>query len=150
MLEQVGFNNKSIKARTKSLLFNAYLRPVINYGADVLQLTANDVRTISKLEGNIVKDSFGLFRRIRSTELFLALKLLPSIEMLKKNKLSLFLRLIANEFTNKVLENLLLESNVVEIQDSLVNDIIEIIKEYDENFTEITMESLKRACSFSI
>jgi len=150
MLEQVSFNNKSIKARTKNLLFNAYLRPVINYGFDILQLTANDVGTISKLEGNIVKDSFGLLRRTRSTELFLALKLLPSIEMLKKNKLSLFLRLIANEFTNKVLENLLLESNVVEIQDSLVNDIIEIIKEYDENFTEITMESLKRACSFSI
>ena len=38
----------------------------------------------------------------------------------------------------------------MKIQDSLVNDIIGIIKEYDENFTEITMESLKRACYFSL
>jgi len=69
------------------------------------------------LEGNIIKDSLGLFRRIKSFELLLALRIMPSFESLKKNKLALFLRLCENDYTKTV------------IKDSLLNDIYELISE---------------------
>ena len=86
MLDQIGFNTQLIGNKTKSTLFNAFIRPIATYGLDVLTLTANDIKSICSLEGNIIKDSLGLFRRIKSSELFLALRIMPSFELIKKIK----------------------------------------------------------------
>jgi hypothetical protein len=103
--------------KIKSTFFNAFIRPIATYGLDVLTLTANDIKSMCSLEGNIIKDSLGLFRRIKSFELLLALRIMPSFESLKKNKLALFLRLCENDYTKTV------------IKDSLLNDIYELISE---------------------
>jgi len=149
-LEQVGFNTSSIKPHTKSILFKSFIRPVINYGSDVLLLTSNDLKTIKSLEGNIIKDCIGLFRRIKSTELFLALKIMPSLVTIEKNKLSLFIRLCDNEMTKKILHELMDESNHKMISDSLINDIIDILNHYAQTRTSTTLNEIRNACNSTL
>jgi hypothetical protein len=48
-LEKVGFNSNSIDMNTKSLIFKAYIRPI------VLCLTKNDISNLNRLEGNVMK-----------------------------------------------------------------------------------------------
>ena len=87
-----------------------------------------------------MKDTFNLFRRIKTTEFFHALRILSPKENLMKNKLSLFLRLVDNEFTLDLINNLIEESKNSIINNSLINEIINIINKED---LEITIESLK-------
>jgi len=79
------------------------------------------------LEGNSLKDSLGLFRRIHSTELFSALDILPTTEQIKRNKSSLFYRLLDNQFTRDIVDNVLIESKVFLIENSLINDINDLV-----------------------
>jgi hypothetical protein len=159
MLDQIGFNTQLIGNKTKSTLFNAFIRPIATYGLDVLTLTANDIKSICSLEGNIIKDSLGLFRRIKSSELFLALRIMPSFELIKKIKLALFLRLCENEYTKTVIKNIINDSKTTVIKDSLLNDIYEIISEkidiqpapeFDEliNGSMFALNQLKREFNF--
>jgi hypothetical protein len=73
--------------------------------------------TLNPYEGNIIKDSLGLFRRIKSSELFLALRIMPSFESIKKSKLALFLRLCENEYTKTVIKNIIKDSKTTVIKE---------------------------------
>ena len=44
------------------------MRPLIQYGIDTFNLKDVDIRRVKAPEGNCLKDSLGLFRRIHSTE----------------------------------------------------------------------------------
>jgi len=81
LLEKIGFNTKSIGTNTESLIFKAYIRPIIQYECDCLCLTKNDIINLNTLD-NIIK-----------------------------TKLNLYLRLIENQFTLILIENLIEESN---------------------------------------
>jgi hypothetical protein len=116
----------------------------------VLLLTSNDLKTIKSLEGNIIKDCIGLFRRIKSTELFLALKIMPSLVTIEKNKLSLFIRLCDNEMTKKILHELMDESKHKMISDSLINDIIDILNHYAQTSTSTTLNEIRNACNSTL
>ena len=75
---------------------------------------------------------------------------MPSLEMLKKAKLSLLLRLLDNEYTMKVVENILKESQVLLVKDSLINDIIEIAHNNIDDLNDLTIDTLKIACTTSL
>jgi hypothetical protein len=90
-------------------------------------LNETDIKGIKMLEGNSLKDSLGLFRRIHSTELFSALDILPTTEQIKRNNLNLFYRLLDNQFTRDIVDNVLIESKVFLIENSLINDINDLV-----------------------
>jgi hypothetical protein len=140
LLERIGFNTKSTDVNTKSLIFKSFIRPIIQYGCDSLCLTSNDIINLNRLEANVIKDSFNLFRRIKTTQLFNALRIQTPKDNLVKSKLSLFLRLIDNEFTLDVINNVIEESKTSLIGNSLLNEIISIIK---SNELDNTIESIK-------
>ena len=127
MLENIGINKQGLSSKTKSFIFKCYIRPLIQYGVDTFVLNETDIRRIKMLEGNSLKDSLGLFRRIHSTELFSALDILPTTEQIKKNKLNLFYRLLDNQFTRDIVDNVLIESKVFLIENSLINDINDLV-----------------------
>ena len=49
-LEKVGFNSNSIDMNTKSLIFKAYVRPIVQYGCDCICLTKNDISNLNRLK----------------------------------------------------------------------------------------------------
>jgi hypothetical protein len=75
----------------------------------------------------------GLYRRIHSTELLLALDLNTTVEHIKKCKLNLFNRLINNTFTKEIIDNILNESASERIENSLLNDVNDLINIFDRN-----------------
>ncbi len=113
---------------------------IIQYGCDCLCLTKNDIVNLNRLESNVLKDSLCLFRRIKSTELFRALKILPPLDNLVKMKLNLFLRLAENQFTFGLIKNLIEESRTRTINNSLLNEIISLT---NIDLNNITIESIK-------
>ena len=127
MLENIGINKQSLSSQTKSFIFKCYIRPLIQYGVDTFVLNETDIGRIKMLEGNSLKDSLGLFRRIHSTELFSALDILPTTEQIKRSKLNLFYRLLDNQFTRDIVDNVLIESKVFLIENSLINDINDLV-----------------------
>ena len=127
LLEKAGINSQGLTSRTKAFLFKCYIRPLVHYGIDTFNLKEFDIKQIKELEGNCLKDSLGLFRRIHSTELFASLDILPTEEYIKKSKLNLFERLNKNDFTNAIIRNILHESRSKLIRNSLINDVNDLI-----------------------
>jgi len=127
LLERAGINSKGLLSKTKAFLFNCYVRPLIQYGIDTFNLKDVDIRRVKALEVNCLKDCLGLFRRIHSTELFSALDLQPTIEYIKKSKLNLFIRLLKNDFTNKIIESIMVDSKTKLIENSLINDVNDLV-----------------------
>jgi hypothetical protein len=126
-LEKIGINRQGLLPKNKAFLFNCYIRPIIQYGVDTFSLTSNDVRRVKEMEGNALKDSLGLFRRIYSSKLFKALDLETTVNIIKRNKISLFLRLLNNKYTETVIAELINESKSQLIENSLLNDINDLI-----------------------
>ena len=85
------------------------------YDVDCFNLNKTDLDRITVTEGNTVKSSLNLFNRIYMTELFLGLKMDTIINTVVKYKLSLFIRLLKNELTKCVLEEIITEGKEVEI-----------------------------------
>jgi len=127
LLQQAGLHNQNLTSKTKAFLFNVYIRPLIQYGVDTFTLGKNDLAKVCEMEGNCLKDALGLFRRIHSTELFLALNLKTTFCCIKRNKLNLFRRLINNEYTKEIISNVLIESEQNVVENSLLNDINDMI-----------------------
>jgi len=126
-LEKVGLNDQGLTPSTKAHLFNSFIRPIVNYGIDTMSLTGNDIKRVKELEGNSLKDSLGLFRRIFSTSLFKALGLESTINIIRRNKITLFQRLLSNDSTCRLIREIMEESKYKLIENSILNDVNELI-----------------------
>jgi len=133
-LNEIGLQSQGLSSKTKAFLFKTFIRPLVNYGVDTFCLNKNDMKRISELEGNCLKDSLGLYRRIFSTELFLALDLNTTKNNIIKSKLKLYLRLMSNDYTNEIIRNVIIDSKSFIIENSLLNEIHGLIGTlYDED-----------------
>jgi hypothetical protein len=87
-----------------------------------------------------MKDSLGLFRRIYSTHIFKALGLETTTNIIKRNKISLFQRLLNNDFTRSIINEIIVESKKTTIENSLLNDVIDLIGLDDLEIMNINSE----------
>lgn len=147
-LEKIGINSQGLYPKTKAFLFNSYIRPIIQYGVDTFSMNNNDIRRIKELEGNSLKDSLGLFRRIYSSNIFKALGLETTVNIIKRNKITLFQRLLKNNYTKQIIYEIINESKSTTIENSLINDVIDLIGLYDLDnmiaLSDIFLNELKR------
>jgi hypothetical protein len=97
-----------------------------------MSLTGNDIKRVKELEGNSLKDSLRLFRRIFSTSLFKALGLESTINIIRRNKITLFQRLLSNDFTSRLIQEIMEESKHKLIENSILNDVNELITLEDD------------------
>ncbi|RNA40614.1 RNA-directed DNA polymerase from mobile element jockey-like [Brachionus plicatilis] len=88
----------------KGHLFNTYIRPVLLYGLENLSLNKLEKLKLKRIEGNIVKMMMGLPTRCRTTDLFLALNIEPTVKRIDKIKCDFYLRLTTNSYTNTITE----------------------------------------------
>jgi len=59
-LQSTGVLNKLMSINTKISLFKVYIKPLLYYGADSLDLNIGDVNEIKKCEATIVKQLVGI------------------------------------------------------------------------------------------
>ena len=67
--------------------------PVLMYGIDGISISKTNVERLDKTQGNLVKQSMGLSKRSHTTELFAALGINRSQEMVNHNLISLYHRI---------------------------------------------------------
>jgi hypothetical protein len=102
---KTGLYSDDLCHEIKATIIQAYIRPRLIYGCESLLLYQNEIDKLIRVEGNIVKKSLGLSKTSYSTELYLALDILPLREHLKKRQLSFLRQLIQNKFTFTILLN---------------------------------------------
>ncbi len=141
-LDKLGFSLKSTNQLSKGFYYNTYVRSYLLHGADALVMSKNDLIRYKTCEGNTIKYALGLPSCLYSTELMLALKINTTVKTLQMHKVTLFLRLLTNVYTKKVILAVLSSGESRAIEDSFVMEIIKIV-----NPEEISLNSLVRACS---
>jgi hypothetical protein len=135
-LQQIGLHSQSLSSKTKAFIFKTFIRPLVTYGTDTFYMNSNDLKKLKELEGNCLKDSLGLFRRIHSSELFLALDLFKTADQLIKNKLKFYKRLLINDYTKEVIDNIIIDSSSYQIENSILNEVHDLIEALDDNVDE--------------
>ena len=102
-LVTLGFTNEYISPQTKARLFVTFIRSILFYGAENCNLNAKQIDMLKRTEGNILKKFLYILRDSKSTELFNSFDLDTTSNHLKKQKLSFYLQLRQNSYTNAVL-----------------------------------------------
>ena len=123
-LDKLGFSLKSTNQLSKGFYYNTYVRSYLLHGADALVLSKNDLIRYKTCEGNTIKYALGLPSCLYSTELMLVLKINTTVKTIQKHKVTLFLRLLTNVYTKKVILAVLSSGESRAIEDSFVMEII--------------------------
>jgi len=93
--------------KTKFLtLLTTFIRPIILYGMENYQLSQNQLNKIKTVEANNLKKLLSLPRYARTTPLYEALRIQPPEDFIKSQKLSFYIRLRSNNYTNSVMNQL--------------------------------------------
>ena len=112
----------------KAHLYKTYVRPVLTYGCENMNINASSQNDIERTEGNIVKGLLTIPRRCRTTSLFLSLNIMPTDYIIKNIKIDFFNRLIENEFTKKMIIELAKQT----ILNDFISEILYITRELEE------------------
>lgn len=105
-LNLCGFNTESISPLAKAQLYKTFLRPVLLYGMENLNLNKTQLNEIKRIEGNTIKRLIGIPNRCHSTELLIALNIDTTSNYLKSSKLNFLLRICSNEYTLEILKEM--------------------------------------------
>ncbi len=87
-------------------LFKTYVRPVLHYGLEVLNLKRGEIDHLETMESNMIKLGLGLPNRIHSKNLLLALRIDAFTNRLKLIQTSFYARLFANNYTRNFINEL--------------------------------------------
>ena len=91
---------------TKISLFKIYIKPLLYYGLEALDLNKSEINEIKKCESSIVKKLMGISKYCHTEELFSALLLETTEESVYKHKLKFLQRLENNLYTNQFMVEL--------------------------------------------
>ena len=109
-------------------LFKSFIRPILMYGLDCLNLNKDEIRSVKKTEGIILKEMIGVGRWCTTTAIYAALHIDSTVNSLIKNKLGLYQRLINNEFTCELLKQ------TMDVPKSITEEVIDIVNKPNETF----------------
>ena len=102
-LKTLGIVTNQMHPNMKAHLYKTYVRPVLTYGCENMNINASSLNNIKRTEGNIVKGLLTIPRRCCTTSLFLSLNIMPTDYIIKNIKIDFFNRLIENELTKKMI-----------------------------------------------
>ena len=100
-IKDLGIESINISTAMKSCLYKTYCRPVLFYGIENLVLSELEKKKLQTIEANIIKRSYGLSHRVRSTDLIYSVGLERSIRKIERLKLNFLKRICTNTFTDK-------------------------------------------------
>ena len=93
-----------------------------------MNLNIGDVKTFYTTEGNTLKLSHNLYTGILSTEFFLALGPDITENVIKLNRIKVFLRLVSCSYTRDFLQSLIEEHQRYPLVDTIINDVMKILQ----------------------
>ena len=104
LLRSVGLISNNMSLATKAYLLKVYIRPIVNYGLDIFNLNSCEFDQIKSAETMVLKQIIGVNKQIKNTTILSALNKDQSSHKLIKNRITLYKRLLDNEFTCQLLE----------------------------------------------
>ena len=115
-----GIINDQMNMVNKIKLFKTYVKPLLTFGCEVLDLDDNDVNELSKAEGNALKRVIGITKKCHTTPLYAALSIESTKNIILKQQLKFILRAQDNEY----LEEFLKQSRVLVNNEGMIGKII--------------------------
>jgi len=110
-LYTTGVLNKMMCVSTKISLLKIYIKPLLYYGLEALDLNKSEINDIKKCESSIVKQLMGISKYCHTEELFSALSIETTEESIYKHKLRFLQRLENNSYTNQFITELRMLNN---------------------------------------
>ncbi|RNA02154.1 hypothetical protein BpHYR1_039808 [Brachionus plicatilis] len=104
-LNRIGINTEHLCPLMKGQLFKIYIRPILLYGMENINIQKTTMNLLKRTDGNILKMTFGLPTRCRTKDLQLALNINSVQNQITKQKLDFYERLCNNELTQKILQH---------------------------------------------
>ena len=105
-LYSTGVLNRLMSINTKISLFEIYIKPLLYYGIESLDINKGDLNEIGKCESSIVKQMIGISKYCHTTDLFSALNINTAEESLYISKFKFIQRMERNEYTKQFMEEL--------------------------------------------
>jgi hypothetical protein len=103
-LQTMNLNSLHIHPKMNAQLFKSYIRPVLTYGAENMELNGLEILEFKKLEGNSIKRLLKLPTRCHTSDLVDALNIEQTNRYLQRMKLRFLIRLSKNELKLKILK----------------------------------------------
>ena len=148
-IKTLGMESNLTSTELKTCLYKTYCRPILYYGTENLVFNENENKMIQTTEGNIIKKSFGINKRSRTTNLVYGLDLESSKKRIEYLKLNFLKRLYKNSYTKQVVEQILVRNDKISSK-SLVKEIKELTKTKEYNFEKILKNSEERLKEINI
>jgi len=103
-IKKLGFDGGNMHPKLIGNMFKTYVRPVLMYGCETLDLNESEIEKIAKCEGTAIKRMMGLKKRCYTRHLLNALNIGTSARFIKLMKLKFFLRIKDNRFTSVIVD----------------------------------------------
>ena len=103
-IKKLGFDAGNMHPKLLGNMFKTYVRPVLMYGCETLDLNKSEIEKISKCEGTALKRMLGLKKRCYTRHLFNAVQIGTTDRYIKMMKIKFFVRLNQNAYTKRILE----------------------------------------------
>ena len=119
-LISTGVINDQMDIYTKMCMFKIYLKPLLFYGCEVLDLSPQEVNELKRIEGNMIKKIIGMAKQCKSTSLYGALEIETVEDSIKKLQYKFIKRAQKSNYVNQFL----IESSLIKNNNSLIGKII--------------------------
>jgi hypothetical protein len=144
-LQAMNLNSLHIYPYMKAHLFKTYIRPILTYGIENMELNGNELLEFKKLEGNAMKRLLRIPIRCKTKDLVDSLNIEQTNRYLMRMKLKFVLN--KNDYTRSVLEF----QTKIKLDNSFVMEIASYLKlsfdfDYDTliNESEAKIDELKQ------
>ena len=130
-LKKNFIESAKMTAKLKIFLYKTYVRPKLYYGVETLVLNKCQRKKMQKIESTVVKRLLGISSYSKSTELIYAVQTEKSGKRLDTLKAGFFERILKNNFTRTLTEEIcnFYQSNLKKISKiSFIKEIIDITK----------------------
>ena len=117
-----GITNDYMPTSAKMKLFKIYIKPLLTYGCEMLDLDENELNLLKQIEGNVVKKLIGIPRRCHTTPLYGALDIESTRNTIKIQQMNFIIRIQKNEY----LKRFLIESRKLQNNSGMIGRLLQI------------------------
>ena len=108
-------------------LYKTFIMPVLYYGLETIKLSKKNLNSIKVFESKIIKSIYGIPKTCRTTNLILIKNINDMVTKLKVMYIEFFERLLANNFTKELFNELLLNNSHNNYLNSELNILNEMV-----------------------
>jgi hypothetical protein len=144
-LKRCGFASKNTISEIKINQYKTYIRSTLLYGSENSLLNKKQIKDLQSTESTIMKKAFGFKSNYtHSTKLNRAVKLEKINDKLYQNKYKFLLRLQKNEYTNELINDLLINSDIQNDNESLIGYLMKLNKKKEKTLQELIVTCSER------